>query len=229
MSAFIFYYWFKLIYAIMQVFRDFLMSQTPVCDEKKFALMNNLSNLVLSCDLPSIFLVGPMGAGKTTIGKLIAKQLSRQFFDCDWQIVSQAGADIPWIFEKEGETGFRERETRALAELTVLPRIVMATGGGAVENAYNRQLLSQGLVIYLNAPVDVQLARTKKDKNRPLLQNDNPKQVLEALYQRRHPLYQEIADIVVPTGKAYPKQMMMEILEQLTQYHQQHKIPQHPK
>lgn len=202
------------------------MSQTIVCDTE-IVLTTKPSHLALSCDLPSIFLVGPMGAGKTTIGKLIAKHLSRQFFDCDWHIVSQAGADIPWIFEKEGEAGFRERETRALTELTALPRIVMATGGGAVENPHNRALLKQGLVIYLNAPVDVQLARTKKDKNRPLLQNDNPRQVLDALYQRRHPLYQEVADIVVPTGKAYPKQMALEILECLEERHK-HRLTQQP-
>lgn len=202
------------------------MSQTIVCDTE-IVPTTKPSSLVLSCDLPSIFLVGPMGAGKTTIGKLIAKHLSRQFFDCDWHIVNQAGADIPWIFEKEGEVGFRERETRALAELTTLPRIVMATGGGAVENPKNRELLKQGLVIYLNAPVEVQLARTKKDKNRPLLQNDNPKQILEVLYQRRHPLYQEVADIIIPTSRAYPKQMATDILERLMEYHQ-HQSTQQP-
>lgn len=203
------------------VFRDYFMNEENDCDKAHLALNGSPSNLVLSCELPSIFLVGPMGAGKTTIGKLIAKHLNRQFFDCDWHIVNQAGADIPWIFEKEGETGFRERETRALSELVAMPKIVMATGGGAVENPVNRALLKNGIVIYLNAPVDVQLARTRKDKNRPLLQNDNPKAVLEALYAWRDPLYHEVADIVVLTGKAYPKQMALDILEQLSKYHQQ--------
>lgn len=169
----------------------------------------------LSKQLPAIFLVGPMGAGKTTIGKLLAKHLGRQFVDCDWHIVQQTGADIPWIFEKEGEVGFRDRETRALAELTVLPDIVMATGGGAVERAENRELLKNGLVIYLDASVDTQLARTKKDKNRPLLQSDNPRAVLESLYHRRNPLYREVADIIMPTGRAFPKQMIGEILQAL--------------
>lgn len=172
----------------------------------------------LSKQLPAIFLVGPMGAGKTTIGKLLAKHLGRQFVDCDWYIVQQTGADIPWIFEKEGESGFRDRETRALAELTVLPDIVMATGGGAVERLENRELLKNGLVIYLDASVDTQLARTKKDKNRPLLQSDNPRAVLELLYERRNPLYREVADVIMPTGRAFPKQMIGDILLALEGY-----------
>lgn len=172
----------------------------------------------LSKQLPAIFLVGPMGAGKTTIGKLLAKHLGRQFVDCDWHIVQQTGADIPWIFEKEGESGFRDRETRALAELTVLPDIVMATGGGAVERLENRELLKNGLVIYLDAGVDTQAARTKKDKNRPLLQSDNPRAVLELLYERRNPLYREVADVIMPTGRAFPKQMIGDILPALEGY-----------
>lgn len=172
--------------------------------------------------LPAIFLVGPMGAGKTTIGKLLAKQLGREFIDCDWYIIEQTGADIPWIFDKEGEIGFRDRETKALSELTAMPNIIMATGGGAVGRAENRALLKQGLVIYLDASVDTQLIRTKKDKNRPLLQNDNPRAILEKLYQERSPLYKEVADIIVPTGRAFPKQMIAEILQCLTEYANTH-------
>lgn len=172
--------------------------------------------------LPSIFLVGPMGAGKTTIGKLLAKRLGREFIDCDHYIVAQTGADIPWIFAKEGEEGFRDRETRALEELTAMPNIVMATGGGAVGREENRKLLQQGFVIYLEASVDTQLIRTKKDKNRPLLQNDNPRATLEALYQKRHPLYQGVATIIVPTGRAYPKQMVADLLEILAKYAKEH-------
>lgn len=172
----------------------------------------------LSQALPSIFLIGPMGAGKTTIGKLLAKHLGREFVDCDWYIAEQTGADIPWIFAKEGEGGFRQRETRALMELTAKPNIIMATGGGVVGSPKNRQLLKQGLVVYLDANVDTQLIRTKKDKNRPLLQNDNPRAVLETLYEQRSPLYREVADITVPTGRAYPKQMVAELLVLLSQY-----------
>ncbi|MDN6276846.1 shikimate kinase AroK [Psychrobacter sp.] len=167
-------------------------------------------------ELPSVFLVGPMGAGKTTIGKLLAKQLGRSFVDSDWYIESQTGADIPWIFAKEGEAGFRERETRAIDELTQKTQVVLATGGGAVMSAENRALLKQrGIVVYLNAPVDVQMARTAKDKSRPLLQQPNPRKVLQDLYSVRDPLYRQVAHIIMPTGHTYPRHMVSQLLDQL--------------
>lgn len=167
-------------------------------------------------ELPSVFLVGPMGAGKTTIGKLLAKQLGRPFVDSDWYIESQTGADIAWIFAKEGEAGFRERETRAIDELTQKDHIVLATGGGAVMCAENRAFLRQrGIVVYLNAPVDVQMARTAKDKSRPLLQQPNPKKILQDLYNTRDPLYREVAHIIMPTGHTYPRHMVNQLLHQL--------------
>lgn len=166
--------------------------------------------------LPSIFIVGPMGAGKTTIGRLLAKQLGREFIDSDWFIEEQSGADIAWIFAKEGEAGFRSRECRAIDELTKRPNIVLATGGGAVMNAANRQALhDRGIVVYLNAPVEVQLSRTAKDKSRPLLQNPNPRQVLQNLYQHRDPLYRETAHIILPTGHTYPRHMVQQLIERL--------------
>ncbi|WP_434353223.1 shikimate kinase AroK [Psychrobacter sp. HD31] len=166
--------------------------------------------------LDSIFFVGPMGAGKTTIGKLLAKKLGRKFIDSDWYIQECTGADIPWIFEKEGEEGFRQRETSALDELTKLPNLVLATGGGAVMRKQNRKMLQErGLVVYLNASVDVQVERTRKDKNRPLLKNPSPRQVLHRLYTHRHPYYQQLADVEVITGHTYPKQMVAEIIEAL--------------
>ena len=167
-------------------------------------------------ELPSIFLVGPMGAGKTTVGRLLAKQLSREFVDSDWYIETQTGADIPWIFAKEGEAGFRARETRAIDELTQQPNIVLATGGGAVMAEENRHYLHErGIVVYLNAPVDIQLIRTAKDKSRPLLQQPNPKKVLQDLYRIRDPLYQQAAHIVLPTGHTYPRHMVQQLLIQL--------------
>ncbi|MDE0490811.1 shikimate kinase [Psychrobacter sp. A3] len=190
-------------------------------------------------ELPSVFLVGPMGAGKTTIGKLLAKQLGREFLDSDWYIESQTGADIAWIFVKEGEAGFRERETRAIDELTQKPQIVLATGGGAVMSAENRAFLHQrgivvylnapvtenraflhqrGIVVYLNAPVDVQMARTAKDKSRPLLQQPNPKQILQDLYSIRDPLYRQVAHIIMPTGHTYPRYMVNQLLQQLASF-----------
>ncbi len=168
--------------------------------------------------LPSIFLIGPMGAGKTTIGRLLAKHLNRQFIDVDSYIEEKTGADIPWIFAKEGEEKFREREMNAVTELSKLPSAVIATGGGVVMREENRQALAEhGLVIYLNADVDVQLQRTAKSKNRPLLQTENPRQVLQELYNIRNPLYQEIADIEIISGRLYPKKMMLEVLAQIKQ------------
>ena len=167
-------------------------------------------------ELPSVFLVGPMGAGKTTVGRLLAKHLQREFVDSDWFVEAQTGADIAWIFDKEGEDGFRERETKALDELTLRPGIIMATGGGAVMRSINRHMLKErGIVVYLNAPVDVQMARTAKDKSRPLLQQPNPRQVLKKLYALRDPLYREVADIILPTGHTYPRHMVTELIEQL--------------
>ncbi|MBP2279975.1 shikimate kinase [Psychrobacter sp. PL19] len=167
-------------------------------------------------ELPSVFLVGPMGAGKTTIGRLLAKQLGRTFVDSDWYIESQTGADIAWIFAKEGEVGFRERETRAIDELTQKKHIVLATGGGAVMCADNRGFLQQrGIVVYLNAPVDVQMVRTAKDKSRPLLQQPNPRKILQELYIVRDPLYRQIAHIIMPTGHTYPRHMVNQLLQQL--------------
>ena len=166
--------------------------------------------------LPSIFLVGPMGAGKTTVGRLLAKQLSREFVDSDWYIELQTGADIAWIFAKEGEAGFRARETRAIDELTQQQHIVLATGGGAVLCEDNRRFLHErGIVVYLNAPVDIQMARTAKDKSRPLLQQPNPRKILQNLYQIRDPLYREVAHIVMPTGHTYPRHMVYQLLQQL--------------
>ncbi len=166
--------------------------------------------------LPSIFLIGPMGAGKTTIGRLLAKYLNRQFIDVDSYIEEQTGADIPWIFAKEGEEKFREREMKAVAEISQLSSVVVATGGGVVMRVENRKVLAEhGVVIYLNADVDVQMQRTSKSKNRPLLQTENPRQVLQKLYDIRNPLYQQIADIEISSGHLYPKKMMLEVIAQI--------------
>ena len=164
-----------------------------------------------------LILIGPMGAGKTTIGKLLAQQLGYTFFDSDHEIERNTGAKIPWIFEKEGEAGFRQRESRALDVLTAQNNVVLATGGGAVTIPQNHAYLRRGHIIYLRAPVDVQYERTCRDRNRPLLQTDNPKQRLANLFAVRDPIYQELADITVPTGHSSPKKMVQEILTQLAQ------------
>lgn len=149
----------------------------------------------------NIFLVGLMGAGKTSVGKLLAKRLGKVFYDSDHVIESRTGVRIPVIFEIEGEAGFRARETAAIDELTRLDNVVVATGGGAVLAAANRNALkTRGTVIYLRASVDELWNRTRHDKNRPLLQTPDPRERLTELLQQRDPLYREVAHLIVDTG-----------------------------
>ena len=162
--------------------------------------------------LKNIYLIGPMGAGKSTIGRMLAKELGQPFFDSDHVIEERSGADIPWIFDVEGEAGFRERETQALEELCAQQGVVMATGGGAVGKAENRRYLgSNGIVVYLTAPVPVQLQRTEKDKRRPLLQRPDREEVLTRLLKERDPLYRSIADLILDTVALSPKDVISEI------------------
>jgi len=149
----------------------------------------------------SIFLVGMMGAGKTSVGRVLAKRLDKAFYDSDHVIEERTGVKIPVIFEIEGEAGFRNRESAVLDELTALPDIVLATGGGAVLNADNRaRLRSRGTVVYLRATVRDLLNRTRHDRNRPLLQTADPRARLTELYDLRDPLYRETAHVIVETG-----------------------------
>jgi shikimate kinase len=149
----------------------------------------------------NIFLIGLMGAGKTSVGKLLARRLGKTFFDCDLEIERVTGVRVPVIFEIEGETGFRLRENRMLAELTRLRDIVLATGGGAVLSEENRGLLSgNGIVVYLRATPHDLWQRTRHDRNRPLLQTPDPLAKLTELHTERDPLYREIADVIVDTG-----------------------------
>ena len=164
----------------------------------------------------NVILVGPMGAGKSTIGRLLAKELRLSFKDSDKEIEQRTGANIPWIFDVEGEAGFREREQAMLAELCQTDGIVLATGGGAVLRPENRQALSSGgRVVYLHASVAQQLGRTSRDRNRPLLRAADPGRVLGELMTIRDPLYREIADLVVETDERPPRIVVEEILERL--------------
>ncbi len=162
----------------------------------------------------NLILVGPMGAGKSTIGRLLAKELKLQFKDSDKEIEHRTGADIPWIFDVEGEQGFREREQLMIAELCELSGVVIATGGGVVLRPENRKALSAGgRVVYLHASVEQQLDRTSRDRNRPLLRNSDPAKVLGSLMEIRDPLYREIADVVVETDERPPRMVVQEIID----------------
>ncbi|MBP9955815.1 shikimate kinase AroK [Geopseudomonas guangdongensis] len=166
----------------------------------------------------NLILVGPMGAGKSTIGRLLAKELHLPFKDSDKEIEVRTGADIPWIFDVEGEAGFREREQAVLADLCREDGLVLATGGGAVLRAENRAALhAGGRVIYLHTSVEQQLERTARDRNRPLLRTANPGQVLRELLATRDPLYREIADVVIETDQRPPRMVVQEILSRLEQ------------
>ena len=164
----------------------------------------------------NFILIGPMGAGKSTIGRLLAKELHLAFKDSDKEIERRTGASIPLIFDVEGEQGFREREHHAIADLCQLDGVVLATGGGAVLRPENRRVLQMGgRIIYLYTSVDQQLDRTSRDRNRPLLQTANPRKVLTDLMAIRDPLYREIADVVVETDERPPRLVVGEILERL--------------
>lgn len=165
---------------------------------------------------PSIYLVGPMGAGKSTIGRLLSAEFALDFYDSDKEIEARCGANIPWIFDMEGEEGFREREQQVIDDLTQIPNIILATGGGAVTREINRQHLSaRGTVVYLCTSVKQQLERTAKDKNRPLLQTEDPEAVLKALFEKRDPLYTEVADIIIETDHHSPRWVVQEIKRQI--------------
>ncbi len=166
----------------------------------------------------NIFFVGLMGAGKTTVGRLIAKHLNKDFYDTDHEIERRTGVNIPLIFELEGEAGFRRREAAVIAELTQLENVVLATGGGAVLLSENRtKLCEHGTVVYLRAHGDELWLRTRNDKKRPLLQTENPRQNLEKLYQERDPLYREVATIIVDTGGQAVGSIVHEIEKRLLQ------------
>lgn len=149
---------------------------------------------------PNIFLVGPMGSGKTAVGKHLSRALRLSFYDSDAEIEARTGVDIPFIFEKEGEAGFRVREREVIEHLTQLDHLVLATGGGVVLHPDNRRVLAErGCVVYLKTSVYQQLERTRHSRHRPLLLDTDPREKLEALMIEREPLYAGIADLTVST------------------------------
>lgn len=169
-----------------------------------------------SCE--NIYLIGMMGAGKTTIGRQLARRLRKRFADSDHEIEARTGVKIPLIFEIEGEQGFRRREALVLQELTKEHGLVLATGGGAVLDVTNRHCLAQtGFVVYLRIAPELLWERTRHDKNRPLLQVADPKARIEELFAQRDPLYREIADIVMEGGRSAPSQVAKSLIEEIRQ------------
>jgi len=165
----------------------------------------------------NIFLIGPMGAGKSAVGRYLARTLHLSFVDSDDEIESRTGVDIPFIFEKEGEEGFRKRESAVIDDLSKMDGVVLATGGGAVINPDSRSRLGgRGFVVYLYTTVDQQVARTQKGRERPLLESADPRATLQELLDTRDPMYREIADIIVETDGRKVKSVANEIIDQIS-------------
>jgi shikimate kinase len=170
----------------------------------------------MPCRAQLIVLVGPMGVGKSTVGRLLANLLGLSFYDSDREIERQAGTDIGWIFDREGEQGFRDRETAVLTELMAHRSMVLATGGGVVMRKENRELLKQANnTCYLMAEPKLLVERTKKNNKRPLLQVDDPAAKILSLLQERDPLYREVATITVATDSRSPKSTALELMLKL--------------
>ena len=167
----------------------------------------------------NIFIVGPMGSGKSTVGKIISSELFLNFFDTDEEIEARTGASIDWIFDLEGEEGFRKRESKILEQMVQQNSIVLSTGGGIILSEYNRELLSsRGTVFYLATPIAVQLERTSKDKDRPLLKNGDPGKILEELHLARESLYEGVADYIVNTEGKSSQEVSTEIIKLVKNY-----------
>lgn len=167
----------------------------------------------------NIFIVGPMGSGKSTVGKIISDELFLTFHDTDEEIENRTGASIDWIFDLEGEEGFRKREAKILDELAQLNSIVLSTGGGIILSEENRDTLSsRGTVFYLATPISVQLERTSKDKDRPLLKNGDPEAILKELHETREKLYESVADYVVDTESLTSQEVAAEIIKLVKNY-----------
>jgi len=164
----------------------------------------------------NLFLIGPMGAGKSAVGRQLARMLHLSFMDSDDEIESRTGVDISFIFEKEGEDGFRKRESKAIDDLSAMEGVILATGGGAIIDPKNRSHLgARGFVVYLYTTVEQQLARTQRGRERPLLESGDRQQILTDLMAERDPLYREIADLTVETDGRKVKAVANEIMERL--------------
>jgi len=161
----------------------------------------------------NIFLIGPMGAGKTSVGRYVAKHLNKDFYDSDEEIEKKMGVSLSWIFDLEGLEGYRQREMKVIDDLSSLSNVVLSTGGDCVEMPEVREFLRvRGVVVYMEVSLETQLNRLKKDKRRPLLQNENPREVLIKLWETREPIYEQIADFTVITDNRSVKEVSDDIL-----------------
>jgi shikimate kinase len=177
---------------------------------------HNRQDNIRKCQSGNLILVGMMGSGKTTMGRALAKHLGKIFVDSDEEIIKRTGVTIPHIFDVEGEAGFRQREAISIRELVERENMVLATGGGAVLEEQNRAMLQQnGIVIYLKASVHDLWQRTKHDRNRPLLHTGNPHARLSELFQQRDPLYRQVSDIVVQSGRQSAHALMLHLTDEI--------------
>lgn len=164
----------------------------------------------------NVFLIGPMGAGKTSVGRYLARHLNKDFYDSDQEIEKKMGVSLTWIYDIEGMAGFRQREMKIITELAMLNNVVLSTGGGCVEIPEVREVLQQrGIVIYMEVSLQTQLNRLKKDKKRPLLQGENPQEVLIKLWEKRESFYEDIADFTVVTDNRSVHDVCEDILKWL--------------
>ena len=171
----------------------------------------------------NLILIGMMGSGKTTMGRALAKHLGKTFVDTDEEIQYRTGVTIPHIFDVEGEAGFRVREAQVIADLVTRDNLLLATGGGAILTEQTRIVLPEnGVVIYLRAQVHDLWLRTRNDKNRPLLQTGNAHAKLSQLFEQRDPIYQQVADLIVPSGKQSVHSMMLSLINEVEKFKGKH-------
>ena len=167
----------------------------------------------------NVYLIGPMGSGKTTVGQRVAQLLGLEFLDCDHELESRTGASVALIFDVEGEAGFRDRETRMLEELTARRGVLLATGGGVVLSQRNRELLRRsGLIVYLSTSVGQQIKRLRRDRSRPLIQTSDRRERLKRLAEERNPLYEELADIDFPSRDRSPDISAQNLAELISEH-----------
>jgi len=178
-------------------------------------LLHSGKDMTIGCT--NVFLIGPMGAGKTSVGRYLSEQLNKRFYDTDQEIEKKMGVSLTWIYDLEGMEGFRQRELDVVRELTSLNNIVLSTGGDCVETPEVRELLRQrGTVVYMEVSLETQLRRLKRDKKRPLLQGENPQEVLLKLWEERESFYEDIADFIVMTDHRSVRDVCNDILNWLS-------------